>query len=165
MNTTPERLLEIAKEVGIEFIKPKYEVGSCRGHLGFDCPCIRECARVGPDELQNFTERLVSEETAQDKARIATLEAELLAARDLLAAKEEKTHRAPSLDITPTNTRVDVYGPQNKSAWDVSRDKFVRATHLPTGLFAESSTERNQHANKARAMEKLREILALELTK
>lgn len=35
----------------------------------------------------------------------------------------------------------------------------ARATHIPTGLFADSSAERGQYANRQAAIEKLRKLL------
>ena len=39
-------------------------------------------------------------------------------------------------------------------------ESAIRAVHVPTGLTAEARDERSQHRNKARALERLREILA-----
>lgn len=38
----------------------------------------------------------------------------------------------------------------------------ARATHIPTGLFADSSAERGQYANRQAAIEKLRKLLESE---
>lgn len=51
--------------------------------------------------------------------------------------------------------KVDTFRPGGGGGWIQRPDSCVRVTHVPTGLFEESTEERSQHANKAAAMKKL----------
>jgi hypothetical protein len=54
--------------------------------------------------------------------------------------------------------KVDTYAlgpPPRSGSWAVSSKGGVRVTHVPTSLSASSETERSQHRDKEKAMEKL----------
>lgn len=61
--------------------------------------------------------------------------------------------------IKPEDIRVDVFRNPLNSVWDSEPGICVRVTHIPTGIIEEESEGRSQHANKAEAMERLRERL------
>jgi len=56
--------------------------------------------------------------------------------------------------------KISVYQGQRTSGWSQSKSKsIVRATDEETGLFAESSDLRSDHANRAKAIERLERML------
>lgn len=61
--------------------------------------------------------------------------------------------------INPLDFYVDTFTIPGASVWSSLRNTVVRVTHLPTGLYAESSASRSQHRNKAKAMELLKRKL------
>lgn len=52
--------------------------------------------------------------------------------------------------------KVDTFRPAGGGGWIHQPDIGVRVTHVPTGLYAESSDDRSIHRNKAAAMAKLK---------
>lgn len=63
--------------------------------------------------------------------------------------------------IAPEDLRIDVYrATKDGSAWVNQTAIAVRITHLPTGIFAESSEERSAHKNKEVALQALLNKLA-----
>lgn len=78
-----------------------------------------------------------------------------------LARQTEQADLPPKWDgrINPLDFYVDTFTIPGAFAWSRLRDTAVRVTHLPTGLYEESSTSRSQHRNKAKAMELLKRKL------
>jgi protein subunit release factor A len=64
-------------------------------------------------------------------------------------------------ELSPGTLKVDVDWRNPAIGWVGRLNSSVRVTHLPTGLWAQSDSERSQIANKAKAMEELKHKVAL----
>jgi peptide chain release factor 1 len=103
-------------------------------------------------KFESGTHRVQRVPETEAQGRIHTSAATVAILPDYEAVEE--------IEVNPADLKVDTFRSSGAGGQHVNKtESAIRITHLPTGIVVENQTERSQHANRDKAMKRLKSTL------